>query len=62
MGPSELAADGSSGAAPTTGHPAVDAVIQGLDNAVDLPLRDQIAQYEAAYRMLQDVLATIDRV
>ncbi|MEV1290557.1 hypothetical protein [Micromonospora sp. NPDC049679] len=44
-----------------TGHPAVDAVIQAMENAVDLPPRDQIAQYEAAHRTLQETLATIDQ-
>lgn len=53
---------GASGSTPSTGHPAVDAVLHGLENAVDLPLREQIVQYEAAYRMLQDVLAGIDQV
>lgn len=45
-----------------TGHPAVDAAIRGLDNAVGLSLRDQIAEYEAAHRTLQETLATIDQV
>jgi hypothetical protein len=44
-----------------TGHPAVDAVIQSMENAADLPPRDQIAQYEAAHRTLQETLATIDQ-
>ncbi|SDZ43957.1 hypothetical protein SAMN05444365_11655 [Micromonospora pattaloongensis] len=45
----------------STGHPAVDAAIQAMDNAVDLPPRDQIAQYEAAHQTLQETLATIDQ-
>jgi hypothetical protein len=44
-----------------SGHPAVDAVIQALANAADLPPKDQIAEYEAAHRTLQDTLATIDQ-
>ena len=52
-------------AAPTpasgSGHPAVDAVIQAIANAGDLPPADQIAQYEAAHRTLQETLATIDQ-
>jgi hypothetical protein len=44
-----------------TGHPAVDAVIQALANAADLPPRDQIAEYEAAHSTLQETLATIDQ-
>jgi hypothetical protein len=44
-----------------SGHPAVDAVIQALANATDLPPRDQIAEYEAAHSTLQETLATIDQ-
>jgi hypothetical protein len=44
-----------------SGHPAVDAVIQALANAADLPPRDQIAEYEAAHSTLQETLATIDQ-
>ncbi|MEV7231641.1 hypothetical protein AB0M79_32215 [Polymorphospora sp. NPDC051019] len=43
-----------------SGHPAVDAAIQAMANAADLPPADQIAQYEAAHRTLQETLATID--
>lgn len=50
-------AQGDSG----TGHPAVDAVLQAMANAADLPPADQIAQYEAAHRTLQETLATIDQ-
>jgi hypothetical protein len=44
-----------------SGHPAVDAVVQALANAADLPPRDQIAEYEAAHSTLQETLATIDQ-
>jgi NADPH-dependent curcumin reductase CurA len=44
-----------------TGHPAVDAVLQSLANAARLAPQDQIAEYEAAHRVLQETLATIDR-
>jgi hypothetical protein len=44
-----------------SGHPAVDAAIQALANAAELPLRDQIAEYEAAHQTLQETLATIDQ-
>lgn len=44
-----------------SGHPAVDAVIQAIANATDLPPADQIAQFEAAHRTLQETLATIDQ-
>jgi hypothetical protein len=44
-----------------SGHPAVDAVIQAIANAADLSPADQIAQYEAAHRTLQETLATIDQ-
>lgn len=43
------------------GHPAVDAVLQGMANAAGLPPADQIAQYEAAHRTLQETLASIDQ-
>ncbi len=44
-----------------TGHPAVDAVLQSLANAATLAPGDQIAEYEAAYQVLQETLASIDR-
>jgi hypothetical protein len=50
--------DGS--AAVSTGHPAVDAAIQAMANAAELPPSDQIAQYEATHRILRETLATID--
>jgi hypothetical protein len=43
-----------------TGHPAVDAALQAMANAADLPPDDQIAQYEATHRILNETLATID--
>ncbi|GGL20309.1 hypothetical protein [Mangrovihabitans endophyticus] len=43
------------------GHPAVDAVMQSLANAARLAPADQIAEYEAAHRVLQETLASIDR-
>ncbi|MCA2217756.1 hypothetical protein [Jidongwangia harbinensis] len=48
-------------AADGTGHPAVDAVLQSLANAAQLPPAEQIAEYEAAHRVLQETLAGIDR-
>ncbi|MEO3748631.1 hypothetical protein [Plantactinospora sp. B5E13] len=44
-----------------TGHPAVDAVLQAMANAANLPPADQIAQYEAAHQTLRETLATIDQ-
>jgi len=44
----------------TTGHPAVDAVLRSLDNAARLAPAEQIAAYEAAHRVLQETLASID--
>jgi hypothetical protein len=44
-----------------TGHPAVDAVLQALANAAQLPPAEQIAEYEAAHQTLQETLAGIDR-
>ncbi|BCJ67945.1 hypothetical protein [Polymorphospora rubra] len=65
-GDGRWSADGDALALPTvagaggSGHPAVDAAIQAMANAADLPPADQIAQYEAAHRTLQETLATID--
>lgn len=42
-------------------HPAVDAALHGIANAADLSPADQIAQYEAAHRVLQETLASIDQ-
>jgi hypothetical protein len=46
--------------APSTGHPAVDAVLRSLANAVQLAPADQIAEYEAAHQVLRETLASID--
>jgi transketolase C-terminal domain/subunit len=43
-----------------TGHPAVDAVLRSLANAAQLAPADQIAEYEAAHRVLQETLSSID--
>jgi len=43
-----------------TGHPAVDSMIVGLADIVDLPARDQVTAYGDVHRTLQDTLATID--
>jgi hypothetical protein len=44
----------------TTGHPAVDGVLRMLANAAQLAPAEQIAEYEAAHRVLQETLASID--
>lgn len=44
-----------------SGHPAVDAAVQAVAAAANLPPREQIAAYEAAHRTLRETLATIDR-
>jgi hypothetical protein len=49
------------GAGPGSGHPAVDAALRSIVNAAGLSPADQIAQYEAAHRTLQETLATIDQ-
>ncbi|GAB3804255.1 hypothetical protein [Micromonospora zhanjiangensis] len=46
---------------PGSGHPAVDAALRSIVNAAGLSPADQIAQYEAAHRTLQETLATIDQ-
>ena len=43
-----------------TGHPAVDAVLRSLANAARLAPADQIAEYKAAHRVLQETLSSID--
>jgi len=45
---------------PSTGHPAVDAVLRSLANAARLAPTDQIAEYEAAHQVLQETLSGID--
>lgn len=45
----------------STGHPAVDAVLQSLANAATLAPADQIGEFEAAHQVLQETLASIDR-
>jgi predicted component of type VI protein secretion system len=47
-------------AVPSTGHPAVDAVLRSLANAAQLAPADQIAEYEAVHRVLQETLTSID--
>jgi hypothetical protein len=55
-------APGPTAPGPTaSGHPGVDAAIAAMVNAADLPPPDQIAEYEAAHRELQDILGTIDQ-
>ena len=44
----------------TTGHPAVDEVLRSLANAASLAPAEQIAEFEAAHRVLQETLANID--
>lgn len=44
----------------STGHPAVDAVLRSLANAAQLAPAEQIAEYEAAHRVLQETLSSID--
>jgi hypothetical protein len=49
-----------SAAVESTGHPAVDSVLRSLANAASLAPAEQIAEYEAAQRVLQETLASID--
>ena len=51
---------GSATAQDGSGHPAVDAVLRSLANAAQLAPADQIAEYEAAHRVLQETLSSID--
>ena len=43
-----------------TGHPAVDAVLRSLANAARLAPAEQIAEYEAVHRVLEETLSSID--
>jgi len=43
-----------------TGHPAVDAAIQAVVNAEQLPVAEQLAAYEGAHQTLREVLASIE--
>jgi hypothetical protein len=44
----------------STGHRAVDEVLRSLANAAPLAPAEQIAEFEAAHRVLQETLAGID--
>lgn len=44
-----------------TGHPAVDAALAGLTQSATLPPAEQVSAYEAAHRVLQQTLTTIDQ-
>lgn len=57
MNPLRESEEGTQG----TGHAGVDAVVDAIANAADLPLREQIAQYEAAHDTLREILASIDQ-
>lgn len=59
--PREADADQRINTASGSGHPAVDAALRGIANAAALSPADQIAQYEAAHRVLRETLATIDQ-
>lgn len=48
-------ADGES-----TGNQAVDAAVQAVRNAANLPVAEQFATYEAAHDTLREVLASIE--
>jgi len=43
-----------------TGHDRVNEAVAALDRAAGLPVEEQIEEYEAAHRTLQETLATID--
>jgi hypothetical protein len=43
-----------------TGHPDVDAAVEALDEAADLPPAEQVEAYEQAHRALSQTLAAID--
>jgi hypothetical protein len=47
-------------AAASTGHPAVDEAVLAVARAQGLDPADQIPVYQAAYRTLQETLASVD--
>jgi hypothetical protein len=61
LAPPQVARPVDPASADGSGHPAVDAALQAIANAADLPPADQIAQYEAAHHTLQETLATIEQ-
>jgi hypothetical protein len=52
--------DEPTGGAASAGHPAVDAAVQAVWRAAQASPADQIPTYQAAHRMLQETLASID--
>lgn len=46
--------------AESLGDPRVDEAVARLDAAAERPGAEQVAEYEAVHRVLQDTLATID--
>lgn len=58
--PAVAGGDVSTGGEVRTGHPAVDVALRAMANAAGLPPADQIAQFEATHRILNETLATID--
>ena len=58
--PAEPAATGADVPPESTGHPAVDSVLRTLANAARLAPAEQIAEYEAVHRVLEETLSSID--
>jgi hypothetical protein len=44
----------------STGNQAVDAAVRAVRNAINLPVAQQFAAYEAAHETLREVLASIE--
>lgn len=59
-GPDVGAPDPPAVAESPTGHPAVDAVLQGITRVAGAAPGDQIPAFQAAHRTLQETLASID--
>jgi hypothetical protein len=62
-GTEQVADDGSAGGhlePPCTGDDAVDAAMQRLAGISGRPLDDQLAEYDAVHRTLQDRLADVE--
>jgi hypothetical protein len=59
--PEQLSGSAEPGASGATGHPAVDAALDELAQAAELPPGEQVPAYEAVHRTLSQTLATIDQ-
>lgn len=55
--PTDLTGASEQGAAPTTGHPQVDAVISAMQGLTERPLEEHVAVFEQAHQTLRGALS-----